>query len=347
MAQSGPVVLQKSEPEYPEEARIAAVDGSMRIALVVDSAGNPSDLKVIRPIGFGRDEAALQSIAPWKFKPGMKDGVAVPVETTIDASFKLPDKRDVLHMQSFVCKQAEGAAGPRVVKSEHPSPPGRDETVSATISMDVDERGVPGNLHLVKLTKEKWENDVIAAVREWRFLSSVNREDGNPLVTPCTLSFAWGKTPVAASDYPIGNGGSTPRVITKVQPEFPMEAILARYEGKVGLMVIVDENGKGRDFKVIRAPGPGPDEKAMEAVSKWVFRPGMKDGQAAAVQTTIEVNFRILDKSNKPAWHMESISFEPPVGARRPHVVSTKFPGPAEASDSVTVSFEVMNAGSR
>ena len=34
-----------------------------------------------------------------------------------------------------------------------------------------------------------------------------------------------------------------------------MEAILARYEGKVGLMVVVDENGKVRDFKVIRAWG--------------------------------------------------------------------------------------------
>ena len=235
-----PTVLQKTEPSYTEEARLAAVDGSVRISLVVDSEGNPSDLKVTQPIGFGLDEAALHCIASWKFKPGMKDGVAVPVRTTIDVNFRLLDKSDTLHMQSFVCQLPDGASRPMVLKSEHPSPPRSDETVSVTISMDVDERGVPENLHLVKLTEAKWESDVIAAMREWRFQPSVTGADGKPVVAPCTLSFTIGKMPGSASAYQIGSGISPPRVITKVQPEFSMEASRARLEGKVVLMVVVD-----------------------------------------------------------------------------------------------------------
>jgi TonB family protein len=334
------------QPEYSEEARLAGVDGNVRIALVVDSEGNPSDLKVTRPIGFGLDEAALKSVAKWRFKPGMKDGVAVPVETSLEVTFRLPDKTDTLHMQRFACKLPEGASRPKAIMSEHPSLAGPDETVSVTISMDVDERGVPGNLHLVKLTEAKWENDVMAAMREWRFQPSIGAGDGKPVAARCTLSFALGKMPVAESALRIGADVIAPRVITKVQPEFAMEASRARLEGKVILFVVVDENGKARDMKVIRSLGLGLDEKAIEAVGQWTFQPGMKDGQVVAVQATIEVNFRILNKRAKGDWHLDNISFKLPAGALRPHVLSAKFPGASDAPDAfVTVSFEVDEHG--
>jgi TonB family protein len=40
--------------------------------------------------------------------------------------------------------------------------------------------------------------------------------------------------------------------------------------------------------------GLGLDEKAIEAVQKWRFRPAMKDGRAVNVEATVEVNFRLL-----------------------------------------------------
>jgi protein TonB len=58
--------------------------------------------------------------------------------------------------------------------------------------------------------------------------------------------------------------------------------------------VVVDEKGNPRDLKVMRPLGLGLDQKAIEAVEKWKFRPGMKDGKPVAVQATIEVNFRLL-----------------------------------------------------
>jgi TonB family protein len=275
----------------------------------------------------------------------MKDGVAVPVQTSIEVNFRLPEK-DTLHMERFACGLPEGASRPKVLKAEHPSSPGPNETVSVTISMDVNERGVPENLHLVKLTEAKWENDVMAAMREWRFQPSVGGGDGKPVVAPCTLSFALGKMPESTSAYRIGSGVSPPLVITKVQPEFSMEASRARLEGKVVLLVVVDESGNAREMKVIRPLGLGLDEKAIEAVGEWVFQPGSKDGEAVAVQATIEVNFRILDKRDKAAWHMENVAFRLPKGAVRPHLVSTKFPGTSDAAGSfVTVSFEVDESG--
>jgi TonB family protein len=45
--------------------------------------------------------------------------------------------------------------------------------------------------------------------------------------------------------------------------------------------------------RVVRSLGLGLDEKAIEAVRKWKFRPGYKDGKAVTVYATIEVNFRL------------------------------------------------------
>lgn len=112
------------------------------------------------------------------------------------------------------------------------------------------------------------------------------------------------------------------------------------------MFAVVDPSGAPRDLKILRPLGLGLDEKAMEAVAQWTFQPGMKDGAAVAVQATIEINFRINDKPGKPDWHMNGISFRPPKGAARPHVVSTKFPGSSEGEGSfVTVSFDVDEHG--
>lgn len=60
------------------------------------------------------------------------------------------------------------------------------------------------------------------------------------------------------------------------------------------LYVEVDPNGRARNPRVVRSLGLGLDEKAIEAVQKWKFRPGYKDGQPVTVSATIEVNFRLL-----------------------------------------------------
>jgi TonB family protein len=339
---SAPVVLQKSEPDYSEQARLAVVDGSVRVSLVVDADGNPTDLKVTRSIGFGLDEKALAAVAGWKFKPGMKEGLAVAVRTSVEVNFRLLDQGNTLHMQSFSCRVPAIASPVSVLKIERPPSPGPDQTLSVTISFDVDDQGVPTNLHLQKVSDAKWENDVIAAVREWRFRPS--EQKGAPVSAPCTLSFAVGKAPAPANSYRIGDGVSPPGVVTKVEPRYADEARRARYQGTVVLFVVVDTSGKAREIKVLRPLGLGLDERAIEAVEQWQFRPGMKDGQTVNVQATIEVNFRMLDKSGS-GWHLKSFSFRTPENALAPHFMHTNYPEPASEDASVTVSFDIDEHG--
>jgi len=60
------------------------------------------------------------------------------------------------------------------------------------------------------------------------------------------------------------------------------------------LQVQIDETGKvSEHITVLRSLGSGLDEKAMEAVRQWRFKPALRDGKPVAVPATIEVNFRL------------------------------------------------------
>jgi protein TonB len=94
--------------------------------------------------------------------------------------------------------------------------------------------------------------------------------------------------------YKIGGGVSQPILITKIEPEYSEEARKAKWQGTVQLEIVVDEHGMPRDVRVKRSLGLGLDQKAMEAVMKWRFKPGIKDGKPVPVIATVEVNFRLL-----------------------------------------------------
>ena len=92
----------------------------------------------------------------------------------------------------------------------------------------------------------------------------------------------------------IGGAAVAPVLLYKVEPEFSEEARKAKYQGTVLLTIEVGEDGKPHAVRVIRGLGLGLDEKAIEAVSRWKFRPAMRNGRPVRAPATIEVNFRLL-----------------------------------------------------
>ena len=94
--------------------------------------------------------------------------------------------------------------------------------------------------------------------------------------------------------YSAGGGVSAPVLLSKVEPQYTEEARQAKLQGTVVLYVEVGPDGRASNVRVQRSLGMGLDEKAIEAVKQWRFRPGMKDGKPVTVVATIEVNFRPL-----------------------------------------------------
>ena len=85
-----------------------------------------------------------------------------------------------------------------------------------------------------------------------------------------------------------------PSVLAKVDPEYTEEARFAKYAGTVVLTVEIFPDGTAQNLRVVKALGLGLDEKAVEAINKWRFKPGTKDGEPVTVAAQIEVNFKLL-----------------------------------------------------
>lgn len=74
---------------YPEIAKRAGVEGKVYVLAFVDEAGTVTNAKIIKGIGAGCDEAALNAVLKTKFKPGKQRGKAVKVQVSIPVVFKL------------------------------------------------------------------------------------------------------------------------------------------------------------------------------------------------------------------------------------------------------------------
>ena len=94
--------------------------------------------------------------------------------------------------------------------------------------------------------------------------------------------------------FRVGGGVSAPSVLFKVDPEYSEQARKAKYQGTVVLNLVVQKDGSVRDIKILQRLGLGLDEKAIEAVTQWRFKPGMRAGQPVDVSAIIEVTFRLL-----------------------------------------------------
>ena len=94
--------------------------------------------------------------------------------------------------------------------------------------------------------------------------------------------------------YPAGRLGVTvPQVIFNPEPSFSDEARKAKAQGIVLLLVVVGKDGHTYDIRVGQSLGMGLDEKAIEAVNRWRFRPATLNGQPVATQIAVQVDFHL------------------------------------------------------
>jgi periplasmic protein TonB len=86
---SAPIPIYKPDPAYSEEARKAKYQGTVVLWITIDAAGAVTDCRVVKPLGMGLDEKAIESVRTWKFKPALRNGSPVPVRVMVEVSFRL------------------------------------------------------------------------------------------------------------------------------------------------------------------------------------------------------------------------------------------------------------------
>lgn len=86
---SAPRAIYAPDPEYSEEARRAKYQGTVTLWVVIGPDGRPRDMKVVRPLGMGLDDKAIEAVKKWKFEPSLLDGKPVAVQVNIEVNFRL------------------------------------------------------------------------------------------------------------------------------------------------------------------------------------------------------------------------------------------------------------------
>jgi periplasmic protein TonB len=92
----------------------------------------------------------------------------------------------------------------------------------------------------------------------------------------------------------VGGSVSAPKLVLQVDPEFSEEARRSKFSGNVYVLAVVDERGNVSSARVERGVGMGLDEKAVEAVKQYKFKPGMQNGKPVKTEVEINVDFKIF-----------------------------------------------------
>jgi len=84
-----PKILEKTDPQYTDEARNAKLEGKVILTMVVGTDQRAHDIKVSKSLDPGLDANAISSIKTWRFQPGTKNGKPVPVRANVEINFRL------------------------------------------------------------------------------------------------------------------------------------------------------------------------------------------------------------------------------------------------------------------
>jgi TonB family protein len=205
---TAPFVVAKADPAYTEEARVAKLEGSVLLSLVVGADGQPRDIQVARPLGLGLDESAVENVRAWQFKPGTRDRTPVDVLVNEEVFFRPQRTLWDWHVVRAVFQAPALATRPALIKVKFPATIDVEENASVTIAFNVGPNGIPVLLRVVKSSNARWESQVVRAVREgWRFRAGTI--DGKPATVPAWFEFVRGShSPIPPVAIPKALGPS-------------------------------------------------------------------------------------------------------------------------------------------
>jgi TonB family protein len=227
-----PLLIYKVDPGFSAEARQAKIGGIVLVGFVVNAQGAPESVQVLRGVGHGLDEKAVEAVKQYRFKPATDDGKPVATDLRVEVNFNIMDSPEPKVVTAMAVAAPVAVAPP-------PPPP-----VPPQAAINVD-RGAPAEFNGVPVRR-------------------------------------------------VGGGVTAPVVVFVSNPEYTKEAKKAGFKGIVLINLIVDTNGMPQNVHVLRSVGMGLDQKAVDAVKQYRFKPAMEGGKPVPVELNVEVNFQIF-----------------------------------------------------
>jgi TonB family protein len=84
-----PSLLKEVKPDYTEDARRRGLSGDVELEIVVRRDGSVGEVRLLRGLGAGLDQRAIDAVRQWRFSPALRQGTPVDVVVEVAVEFKL------------------------------------------------------------------------------------------------------------------------------------------------------------------------------------------------------------------------------------------------------------------
>jgi len=132
----------------------------------------------------------------------------------------------------------------------------------------------------------------LAAVRQWRYAPTLLNGQPVEVLMTVTVRFTLNAVQNPTPRVTVGGEVTEPKLLKRVEPRYPRQAILDKTEGMVIIEAVIGTDGSILDAKALR-PSPDFEETALAAVRQWRYTPTLLNGQPVEVQMIVTIHFRL------------------------------------------------------
>lgn len=177
-----PKVVSWTAPTYTPEGLAAGVEGTVTLEGSVDSHGKVSRLRVLKGLGYGLDQQAIDAAASWKFNPGLRNGQPVQTVTQIEVDFQLPPPPGPIRV-------GPGVTPPKIITRVEPqyTPEARDAKARGTVvvTATIHEDGTLTVENVVRPLEYGLTEAAVEALKNWKFAPGV--KNGKPVAVTVNI----------------------------------------------------------------------------------------------------------------------------------------------------------------
>ena len=325
-----PTVLSRVSPDDSSAlAKALRASGDVLISLVVRSDGTLHNIQVVKAVGYGMDERAVETVRKWRFKPGKKDGAPVDVRVQVEVAFRIAPDANAWGAGPLVFDAATGIT-PHVLRSgTMPKAAGKIGNEAVVIQFKVDSHGEVGDIRPLQGEKSVSLPVLLSSLAKWKFAPALSgsapipasgkvllikgedqfryevslsfRDSGSILAGHNTTDRS-ATSPVPENSKPaivvvpvklrLEPEEAKRQLVEQVAPKYPADAKQAGVQGTVILDVTVGVDGNVKEVREIDGP-PELISAAVAAVKQWRYRPTVYRGRPWEVSTEVEVQFKL------------------------------------------------------
>ena len=167
-------------PLYSDDARRAGVEGVVVALAQIAADGRVNTARVVRGLGFGLDQNALVALRQWRFRPGIRNGVAAPIDVEIEIGFTL--RNESINAQianDMVSLVGPGVTPPQAVKVVNVPPSGISTAGVVVLDVTLLENGRPRIVRILRSLGGDADDIAVRTFEQWRFSPAL--KDGRPI----------------------------------------------------------------------------------------------------------------------------------------------------------------------